>query len=100
MLRFGIIGTGRISDWVLKGAAQDPRIKVTAVCSRTEAAAEAFIKRNPLAEGARIYTSVEKLAADPEVDAVYVGTPNQTHCGYTLTALKPESTFFAKNPWL
>lgn len=28
MLRFGIIGTGRISDWVLKGASEDPRIKV------------------------------------------------------------------------
>ena len=43
MVRFGIIGTGRISDWVLKGAAQDPRVKVTAVCSRTAEAAEAFI---------------------------------------------------------
>ena len=98
MLRFGIIGTGRISDWVLKGAAQDPRIKVTAVCSRTEAAAEAFIKRNPLAEGARIYTSVEKLAADPEVDAVYVGTPNQTHCGYTLTALNAGKHVLCEKP--
>ena len=43
MIRFGIIGTGRISDWVLKGAAQDPRIKVTAVCSRTMEAAVTLI---------------------------------------------------------
>ena len=56
MVRFGIIGTGRISDWVLKGAAQDSRIKVTAVCSRSLEAAEAFISRNPLAAEARIYT--------------------------------------------
>ena len=40
MVRFGIVGTGRISDWVLKGAAQDSRVKVTAVCSRTVEAAE------------------------------------------------------------
>ncbi|MBR5563364.1 MAG: hypothetical protein IKW11_03970 [Bacteroidales bacterium] len=39
MVRFGIVGTGRISDWVLKGAPQDPRIKVTAVCSRMVEAA-------------------------------------------------------------
>lgn len=98
MLRFGITGTGRISDWVLKGAAQDPRIKVTAVCSRTEAAAEAFVRRNPLAEGARIYTSVEEMAADPEVDAIYIGTPNQTHCGYTLTALKAGKHVLCEKP--
>ena len=52
MVRFGIIGTGRISDWVLKGAVQDPRIKIVAVCSRTVEAAEAFIASNPMAAGA------------------------------------------------
>ena len=87
MVRFGVIGTGRISDWGLKGAAQDPRSVVTAVCSRTREAAESFIQRNILARDARIYTSVEEMAADPEVDAVYVGTPNQTHCAYTITCL-------------
>ena len=61
MLKFGIIGTGRISDWVLKGAAQDSRIKVTAVCSRTVEAAEAFGQRNTLAAGAMIYVVVEEL---------------------------------------
>ena len=61
MVRFGVIGTGRISDWVLKGAAQDPRIVVTAVCSRTREAAESFIQRNKLARDARIYTSVEPI---------------------------------------
>ena len=98
MLRLGIIGTGRISDWVLKGAAQDSRIKVTAVCSRTTLAAEAFISRNSLAEGARIYTSVEEMAADPEVDAVYVGTPNQTHCEYTKTCLKAGKHVLCEKP--
>lgn len=98
MIRFGIAGTGRISDWVLKGAAQDPRIKVTAVCSRTIEAAEAFILRNPLASGARIYTSIEEMAADPELDAVYVGTPNQTHCFYALTCLKAGKHVLCEKP--
>lgn len=98
MVRFGIIGTGRISDWVLKGAAQDPRIKVTAVCSRSIEAAEAFIVRNPLAAEARIYTSVEDMAADPEVDAVYIGTPNQTHCDYTLISLKAGKHVLCEKP--
>ena len=98
MVRFGIIGTGRISDWVLRGAAQDPRIRVSAVCSRTAEAAEAFIARNPLAKGTKVYTSVEEMVEDPQVDAVYVGTPNQTHCGYTVTALKAGKHVLCEKP--
>ena len=98
MVRFGIIGTGRISDWVLKGAAQDPRIKITAVCSRSVEAAEAFIARNPLVADAKIYTSVEEMASDTEVDAVYIGTPNQTHCEYTLTCLNAGKAVLCEKP--
>lgn len=98
MVRFGIVGTGRISDWVLKGAAQDSRIKVTAVCSRTVEAAEDFIRRNPLASGAKVYTSVDEMAADQQVDAMYIGTPNQTHCEYTLTSLKAGKHVLCEKP--
>ena len=98
MVRFGIVGTGRISDWVLKGAAQDSRIKITAVCSRTVEAAEAFVQRNTLAAGAMIYTSVEEMVADPQVDAVYIGTPNQTHCEYTITALNAGKHVLCEKP--
>ena len=98
MVRFGIIGTGRISDWVLKGAAQDPRIKIAAVCSRTAEAAEAFVRRNPMAAGAKVYTSVEAMTSDPQVDAVYIGTPNQTHCEYTMTALKAGKHVLCEKP--
>lgn len=98
MIRFGIVGTGRISDWVLKGASQDPRIRVTAVCSRTSEAAKAFLKRNPFAEGAKIYTSVDAMASDPEVDAVYIGTPNQTHCDYTLRCLEAGKHVLCEKP--
>ena len=98
MIRFGIIGTGRISDWVAKGAAQDPRIKVTAVCSRTAGSAKDFIDRTPIADGARVYTSVEEMAADPEVDAIYIGTPNQTHCPYAITCLNAGKHVLCEKP--
>lgn len=98
MVRFGIIGTGRISDWVLKGAEQDPRIKVTAVCSRSEQAAKAFVDRNPLAKGAKTYTSVAEMAADPMVDAVYIGTPNQTHCEYAIACLEAGKHVLCEKP--
>ena len=98
MIRFGIAGTGRISDWVLKGAGQEQRIQVTAVCSRTHEAAQAFIERNPLAKGAAIYTSIAEMAADPQVDAVYIGTPNQTHCEYAVTCLNAGKHVLCEKP--
>ena len=98
MLRFGIVGTGRIGDWVMKGAAQDPRIQITAVCSRTVEAAQAFVQRHQLAAGARIYTSVEEMASDPDVDAIYIGTPNQTHCDYAIAGLKAGKHVLCEKP--
>ena len=99
MIRFGFIGTGRISDWVLKGANEDPRISVRAICSRTEEAAKVFIARHPELSGARIYTSVQELAEDPDIDAVYIGTPNQTHHGYALTLLNAGKNVLCEKPF-
>lgn len=73
---FGIVGTGRISDWVLKGAVLDPRFKAVAVCSRNEDSARAFASRHGVA---KTYTDIDLMASDPEVEVVYIGTPNNTH---------------------
>ena len=48
--RFGIIGTGRISDWVLKGAVLDPRFEAAAVCSRSKESGEAFAKTHGISK--------------------------------------------------
>lgn len=100
MVKFGIVGTGRISDWVLKGAVQDPRFKAVAVCSRQEESARAFIARHPEVFDADtlVFTSVEAMASCPEVDAVYIGTPNSTHCPYTLAALRGGKHVLCEKP--
>ncbi len=100
IVRFGIVGTGRISDWVLKGALQDPRFKATAVCSRSKETAAAFIAAHPEAfsPDARIFTSVGEMAGWDGVDAVYVGTPNSTHCDYTLAALSAGKHVLCEKP--
>ena len=35
-IRFGMVGTGFIADWVLAGARQDARFEAVAICSRTQ----------------------------------------------------------------
>lgn len=100
MTRFGIIGTGRISDWVLKGALQDPRFKATAVCSRSAASARAFIDKHPEAfdADALVFDSVEEMARCGSVDAIYIGTPNSTHHDYAVTALKAGKHVLCEKP--
>lgn len=100
MIRFGIVGTGRISEWVLKGAIQDQRFKATAVCSRSEDAAAAFIAKHPevFSPDTAIFTSIEELAACPDVDAIYIGTPNKTHRDYTVTCLEHGKHVLCEKP--
>lgn len=74
--RFGIVGTGRISDWVLKGAVMEPRFEAAAVCSRSLESGKAFAEAHGIA---KVYTDIDEMASDPEIDAIYIGTPNSTH---------------------
>jgi predicted dehydrogenase len=83
--RWGIIGTGGIARAFAKGLSLLPEAKLVAVGSRTQAAADRFAKdfRAP-----RAHASYEALAADPEVDIVYVATPHVLHRDNSLLALR------------
>lgn len=99
-IRFGLVGTGRITDWVLKGAVQDPRFRAVAICSRSEENARRFAQTHSWAfpEGAKLFTSPEEMAACPDVDAVYIGTPNRTHHALTLTFLRAGKHVLCEKP--
>lgn len=38
------------------------------------------------------------MAADPQVDAIYIGTPNQTHCDYAITCLNAGKHVLSEKP--
>ena len=97
MTRFGIIGTGRISDWVIKDALEDGRFSVSAVCSRDINKAQDFIERHSLV-GAKAYSSVAEMASDPSVEAVYIGTPNQTHLEYSKICMEKGKHVLCEKP--
>jgi len=75
-VRFGMTGTGRITDWVLKGAVLEPRFEAAAVCSRSREKGEAFAESHDIP---KVYTDLDEMASDPEIDVIYIGTPNNTH---------------------
>ncbi len=100
MTRFGIAGSGRISEWVLTGAVLDPRFKAVAVCSRQEHTAFAFIHKHPewFDPGTRAFDSIGRMAACPDVDAIYIGTPNSTHFDYAMAAIRAGKHVLCEKP--
>lgn len=82
-LSWAIIGCGVIANQMAQSLALAGRT-VRGIANRTRAKAEAFAATYGVE---RVYDSVEDLYADPQVDAVYITTPHNTHIAYLRGAL-------------
>jgi predicted dehydrogenase len=82
-LRWGILATGGIAESFAKDLKLTGR-PIAAVGSRSLDKAEAFAGRHGIAKA---HGSYEELAADPEVDAIYVATPHPMHAENAMLAL-------------
>lgn len=74
--RWGILATGGIAATFTEALRSLPDAHVVAVGSRSAAPAEAFAQRFEIP---RAYGSWAELAADQDVDVVYVATPHSAH---------------------
>ena len=82
-LTWAVIGCGVIANQMAQSLALAGRT-IHGVANRTRAKAEAFAQAYGVA---RVYDSLEELYADPEVDAIYITTPHNTHIDYLRAAL-------------
>ena len=83
-IRFGVVGTNFITDWVIAGARQDSRFSLDAVCSRRRDTGEAFASRHGIP---KVFTSLEEMASSPDIDAVYIATPNSCHAEQSILCM-------------
>jgi predicted dehydrogenase len=94
-LRVGVIGLGRVSDSHLAGLAAYERAELVAVCDidvdRVEAVAAAY--------GVTPHTSVDRLLADPEVDAVAILLPHPLHHPVAKAALEHGKHIAVEKPF-
>lgn len=97
-LRFGVIGAGHVFDrWMhdIRMLPPDAEIDVRAVCSRDPDR----IRDRAAALGIyTVYGSYEALLADPEIDAVYVATPNHLHAAHAVQALRAGKHVLCEKP--
>ncbi len=84
-IRFATIGTNKITNTVLEAAKLDSRFELYAVYSRTSESGERFAAEHGVG---LVYTSLEEMLADKNIDAVYVASPNSCHYSQTMAALK------------
>nr|MCW2728503.1 oxidoreductase [Aeromicrobium sp.] len=75
-IRWGILATGKIAETFATDLALVPGSELAAVGSRRPEAAKDFADRHG---AARSHGSYEALAADPDVDIIYVATPHGRH---------------------
>ena len=94
-IRFGVIGTNFITDWVIAGAKQDERFELVAVCSRTQERANEFAAKYDIPY---TFTSLEEMAASPLIDAVYIATPNYLHASQSILCMKHGKHVLCEKP--
>jgi phthalate 4,5-cis-dihydrodiol dehydrogenase len=81
-MKVGIAGLGVGAKGVIRAMENAPFLQITAAADVRPRALEAFQQRY----GGRTYDSVAGLARDPEVEVIWISTPNRYHCEHTVTA--------------
>ena len=97
-IRWGILGTGRMAQTM----AAELRLlapqgaQLVAVGSRSAASAQAFAQRNEIP---RAHATHEALAADEDIDAVYVATPPVAHAANVRACLEHGKAVLCEKPF-
>lgn len=81
-LRMGIVGIGVGASEILPAIEPMAELELVAGADVNKRVLETFQARY----GARVYDSIEKLCDDPDVEAVWISTPNKFHAPHTIMA--------------
>ena len=94
-VRWGILGPGGIAAQFAKDLPLVPGAELAAVGSRSAEKAAAFAERYGFA---RAHGSYADLAADPDVDVVYVATPHAQHLDAALECIEGGKAVLVEKP--
>ncbi len=94
MLRFGIIGTGRIGDMHARLIALQPDAEITWCHDVVARAAESTAQ----AVGARTATGVDELIGAADVDAILIASATNTHVDFILMAAAAGKPVLCEKP--
>ncbi len=96
IINWGILGPGSIAQRFAKGLQSVPDAKLYAVGSRSLQKADEFADKH---DAPKRYSSYEELAADPDVQAVYIATPHPQHKDAALLCLNHGKAVLCEKPF-
>ena len=94
--KWGILGAARIADKFAEGLKILPNAERYAVASRSLERAEAFKEKHGFLKA---YSSYEEMAADPDLDIVYIATTNNLHFEHTMLCLEAGKAVLCEKPF-
>lgn len=95
--RWGIIGPGSIAHNFADGLKEAPSGILTAIASRNPDRRQEFGDDYAIKADKR-YDSYEAMAADPEIDAIYVSTPHPWHAELSIMAMRAGKAVLCEKP--
>jgi predicted dehydrogenase len=95
-IRWGIVGTGGIASTFAQDLELLPDAELVAVGSRSQDSADTFAERFGIPHR---HVGYAELAADPEVDAVYVAVPHSGHSEAGLAAIAEHKAVLIEKPF-
>lgn len=95
-MKIGIVGTGSIAH-TMTAEFQRAGLPCAAVCSRRAETGQAMAEKFGLP---KVYTSLSAMVQDPEVELVYIATPNSLHYAQTKTALLAGKHVLCEKPFV
>jgi len=93
-LRFGIAGLGVASTQILPYLVNNPQARIVAASDVRRAALDQFERDF----GGETFLSVEELCRSPNVDALYVCTPNHLHAEHVICAAEHGKHVIVEKP--
>ncbi len=94
-LRVCVVGYGYWGPNLTRNVAEAPELELVALCERDHARAGLFLQRHP---GVRVHDDLERMLADPTVDAIVVATPPSTHYAIAAAAIRAGKHVLVEKP--
>lgn len=94
-INWGILGTGNIANRFTVGLMSLPNANITAVGSRSPITANQFADKFGIKNR---YASYQDLVDDPDVDVIYISTPQSKHYENTLLCLNGGKHVLCEKP--
>lgn len=100
-MNLGIIGLGRRASIVTHGGfAQDPRVRIIALCDIYGKMTADFQKRFPQTSDAATFVVYQELLARKDIDSVFIATPDHLHVQIAVDALHANKNIYLEKPTL